>query len=168
MVEQLDLESRVKALESQLGKLNDIEEIKETKRKYWYCLDCLLWKELENVFAKDAEIDYGFGLHLKGNRLIARSLKLLTQKQFSVTVHQGHNPKIELIDNRHARGQWQLDQFGIENNCPVRIGGRYIDDYVREDGVWKIKNSKVVYSYWQVMPPKELKTPNPGEAAYGL
>ena len=162
MTEILDLEQRIQALEEEIRKLRDIEAIRSLKYSYWHCLDFRRWEGLEDIFAADAAIDYGFGLKLQGNRNIARGLKLFTERTFSVTVHQGHNPEIELAGPDQASGIWQLDQFGIErrSGIPVHIGLSYADEYARDGDCWRIRRSIVTHTYWQHLKPEEFQDRN--------
>lgn len=57
-----------------------------------------------------------------------------------LTLHQGHQPEIEIIDENSARGSWYLQDVVIQLEAGVRIDGSalYEDRYRKEDGEWKI------------------------------
>lgn len=57
-----------------------------------------------------------------------------------LTLHQGHQPEIELVDEDNARGSWYLQDMVIHLEAGVRIYGSaiYQDTYRKENGEWKI------------------------------
>lgn len=59
-----DLEMRIKFLEEECRRLQDVDAIKNLKYRYWQCIDKHLWNDVGSCFADDAEVDYGF----KSNR----------------------------------------------------------------------------------------------------
>lgn len=57
-------------------------------------------------------------------------------------MHHGHHPEIEITSETKARGTWELFNYMIDtvNNRAQRIAGVYQDEYVKENGQWKIKS----------------------------
>jgi len=57
-----------------------------------------------------------------------------------ITLHQGHEPEIELVDEDRARGTWYLQDIMLHLEAGVRLYGSaiYEDAYRKIDGVWKI------------------------------
>ena len=57
-----------------------------------------------------------------------------------VEMHHGSNPRIQVIDENNAKGQWSLS-YQLSNtdmNSLTQLGGEYQDEYrLTEDG-WKI------------------------------
>ena len=68
---------------------------------------------------------------------------------YSMRVHQGHNPEIELTSDTTATGWWELDNFMVtaETNVGLWIGAFYDDEYIKEKGEWKIKWTKVNFIF---------------------
>ena len=67
----------------------------------------------------------------------------------TTTVHHGHMPEIEIIGADTARGTWAMSDY-VEWPSDARnsrIGlqgyGHYIEEYVREDGAWRISRSRL-------------------------
>ncbi len=67
----------------------------------------------------------------------------------TTTVHHGHTPEIEITGADTARGTWAMFDY-VEwpsDAGNTRIGlqgyGHYIEEYVREDGAWRISRSRL-------------------------
>jgi hypothetical protein len=123
--------------------LLDTEAIKKLKAKYWRCVDNKLWDELAEVFTEDATLEYGT-TNPKGREAIIEFLKNSTGNKKIVTIHQGHNPEIEIIDEAKAKGIWALHDYLIFGSRMSLNGwGYYHDEYVKINGEWKIKSTKI-------------------------
>ena len=139
MAEIAELEERIRVLE-------DIEAIKNAKYRYWYCLDKKLWDELPDCFAENAVADYGpdpeYEGRFVGGDAIVRYCKWGTGEECMRTVHQGHNPQIEITGDGTARGTWELyfHMIDEEKKSVFQMGGFYHDEYVKEGEVWKISS----------------------------
>ena len=59
-----------------------------------------------------------------------------------IGMHHGHHPEIEITGETTARGTWGLYNYLIDrqNNRGQRIAGIYQDEYIKENGRWKIKS----------------------------
>jgi len=137
MAQLTDLETRIRVLE-------DIEAIKKLKAKYWRCVDKKLWEELEECFVEDATADYGPDIKLQGRRAILQFLKDSLGRDSVITAHEGHNPEIEITSATAARGIWPLhDYVVIQPNTRMNGWGHYEDEYVKENGEWKKKSTKI-------------------------
>ena len=100
MADLSDLEKRIRIME-------DIEAIKKLKAKYFRCVDKKLWDEMEEVWVEDAVADYGMGIELlQGIKAIMEFLKKNLGGDSMISVHQGHNPEIEITSDTTARGVW--------------------------------------------------------------
>jgi len=130
-------------LETQIRVLGDIEAIKKLKAKYWRCIDKKLWDELEDCFVEDAVADYGKNLNFRGRKAIIQFLKDNLGSDSVITVHQGHNPEIEITSDTTARGIWALhDYLVFQPNITINGWGHYEDEYVKQNGEWKKKSIK--------------------------
>jgi bile-acid 7alpha-dehydratase len=137
-MKETDLEKRIRILE-------DIEAIKKIKAKYWYCLERRLWDELPDVFATDV-IDYAGDniIGCQGKKDVVKHLVDLLDKG-GVNLHRGHSPMIDITSDTTAIGKWDLYLY-MEFDPQAKKGqegwGSYEDEYVKEDGKWKIKSWK--------------------------
>ena len=130
-------------LETQIRVLGDIEAIKKLKAKYWRCIDKKLWDELEDCFVEYAVADYGKNLNFQGRKAIIQFLKDNLGSDSVITVHQGHNPEIEITSDTTAKGIWALhDYLVFQPNITINGWGHYEDEYVKQNGEWKKKSIK--------------------------
>ena len=146
-MKQKDLEQRVQRLE-------DIEEIRALKSRYFYCCDRKDPKGMRDCF-KDGPvyIDYGaVGTFDNADALV----KIFTEigcHDHMVEMHHGMNPQIELLDSTRARGSWKLHYFLINtrDRTLTQLGGYYEDEYQVVSGVWKISRTRFVATSTLVM-----------------
>ncbi|MCX5998731.1 MAG: nuclear transport factor 2 family protein [Chloroflexi bacterium] len=132
-------------LEARIIVLEDTEAIKRLKAKYWRCLDRKLWTEMEAVFAKDATADYGPKYHLAGREAILQFLKANLGPDSVSTSHGGHSPDIGITGNTTANGIWTQNNLMVrESGMKIMEWGHYEDEYVKEDGCWRINRTKIV------------------------
>ena len=138
MAEPAELEKRIRVLE-------DIEAIKKLKAKYFRCVDKKLWDEMEEVWVEDAVADYGMGIELlQGRKAILDFLKKNLDRDSMISVHQGHNPEIEITSEITAKGVWVLNDRLIIQTIATLNGWRYYEDeYVKVNGEWKKKSTKI-------------------------
>jgi len=141
--------TELRALEARIRALEDIEAIKRLKYKYFRCIDTGLWDEIGNCFAEDAVADYIPGMPLQGRAVIAKFFKDNIAPAYTMCVHQGHNPEIELTSDTTATGIWELDNFMVtaKTNTGLWIAAFYDDEYLKEKGEWKINSTKVTFIF---------------------
>jgi bile-acid 7alpha-dehydratase len=138
MADLSEVEKRIRVME-------DIEAIKNLKAKYFRCVDKKLWEEMETVLTEDAVADYGMGIELlHGRKAIIEFLKKNLGRDSMISVHQGHNPEIEITSDTTARGIWVLNDRLIIQTIATLNGWRYYEDeYVKVNGEWKKKSTKI-------------------------
>ena len=129
------------------GSLEDIEEIRKLKARYFRFLDQQDWEGVRGVFSSDALIDVssstvrgsGRGVYSNRDSFVDSLSKLL---HGAVTVHHGHNPEIEMTGPDSASGVWPMeDRIWFPEGSPVRTlwgAGWYEEDYQRVGGRWRI------------------------------
>ena len=143
MAKPNDLETRIRVLE-------DIEAIRKLKSKYWRCVDRKLWDEMVECLTEDMVLSV-FSKLIQGRNECVQFLKDgLAQ---AVSAHQGHQAEIEITSESTARAIWALNDLLLDMQPGVDYTGfgYYEDEYVKEDGNWKIKRSKVAYYFTQVV-----------------
>lgn len=117
-----------------------IESIRKLKAKYLRLMDQRRWDEWIALFAEDATIrvtiageEYclwrGKAEILEGNS--GRNVD-------NESIHHGHTPDID-VDGDRATAHWQLMDTYLYPEFRTDSYGYYEDEYVRIDGVWKIR-----------------------------
>jgi len=134
--------SELEELRRRVGILEDKEAIRELRHKYFRCLDGKLWEEMAQCFADDVSAEYFNGeFKFKGKDETIGFFKMgLTEAL--VGMHHGHHPEIEITSDNTARGTWGLYNYLVDrtHNRGQRIAGIYQDEYVKQNGKWKIKS----------------------------
>lgn len=126
-----DLEARMTALE-------DVEAIKQLMFKYAYSVDAKEWDDVVSYFADDASINFGAVGKGVGKEQIAKFFKEVIPSRNSFTRHVVINPVIEVHGNT-AKGRWYFVVPATDRptNTAVWVAGRYDNEYVKRNGVWK-------------------------------
>ncbi|MEO8815308.1 MAG: nuclear transport factor 2 family protein [Mycobacterium sp.] len=136
-------------VEQRLVALEQIEAIKRLKYRYFRSCDAKDPETFRSCFiAGGADIDYGplggFSGPDQADQIadVFRRIALHTVggKPAVVDMHHGLHPEIILIEPDRATGCWTLKfrQVNLVEHTERVLTGEYDDEYVIEDGVWKI------------------------------
>jgi hypothetical protein len=133
-------------LERRIQVLEDIEAIRKLKARYWNSVDAKQWENLAECYAEDVVFESPFLGKMEGRDYIVKVLKRAMRN--IKTAHQGHNPEIEIRDETAAWGKWALnDCVETPDNKILKGYGHYEEDYIKENGFWKIKKSILTYVF---------------------
>ena len=136
-----------KDLEERVQKLEDIEEIRALKSRYFHCCDQKDPAGMRACF-KDGTcyIDYGAVGKFDNADALAKVFKEIGCHDHMVEMHHGMNPLIELLGQGRARGGWKLHYFLIntKDKTLTQLGGYYEDEYQVVNGAWKISRTRFV------------------------
>ena len=125
--------------------MDDVEEIRKLKARYFRALDTKDWELYESVFADDIVVDLrrAGGALFEGRAAFmeyARAMKIVQ------SVHQGHMPEIDLTGPTSATGIWALEDYNIWEDGTQNHGwGHYLETYEKKDGRWRIKTMRLSY-----------------------
>jgi len=138
------LESRLAALEAEIGLLEDTKAIKRLQRAYGYYLDKGLWQELGDLFADDPETSVEYANHgvYIGKERIREYMRRLVGggreegQLFNYMTMQG---VVNVApDGLTAKGRWRaLIQAGQHGELALWVEGPSENEYIKEDGTWK-------------------------------
>ena len=137
-----------------ISELADVEAIKVLKARYIRFLDTKNWDGLASLFTDDAVFDVGIELDRGKPSLTKAEYVRLTRDTLSkaTSVHQAYMPEVTITGPTTATGIWgmcdYLDFHGAPGPLPsggtvVRGYGHYHEDYVKEDGEWRISSYRV-------------------------
>jgi hypothetical protein len=155
-----DVESRLIALENRVGELEDVNAIRRLHWAYGYYIDFNRAKDVSELFATDGEVIFLSGIY-RGRDSVFRLYGTWFQNLFLENGGEGpvdgflldHFQMQDIItvapDRQTAKGRFRGMLFGGSHESrswkpdgvPLQFmeAGIYENDYVKEDGVWKIK-----------------------------
>lgn len=142
-----ELEIRIKELEKQVAKFNDIEDIQRLQKSYGYYLQHWMYQELSDLFADspDTELNILSGVFLGKESVTKYFTSLKSQNEDPEFLHQLMQLSgiVDVMaDGKTAKGRWfAYGAMSIplsEGVKPLTCDGIYISEYIKEDGVWKI------------------------------
>jgi hypothetical protein len=135
---------RIVTLEKHVQQLQDQVAIREVLIRYGEYLDARDYAGYASLFAKDGVWTGGFG-SASGPAAIQAMLEehlgkpepgFLNKSNF----HLMTTAVIEVDgDTAKARSRYMFFTASPDNKPTPALAGRYVDDFVRESGVWKIK-----------------------------
>ena len=151
-----DLEARLKALENEVVRLKDIEEIKKLQRIYGYYLERWEWEPVMGLFSDDPETSVE--INDSGVFIGKESIKKFfyrdeVPKEFLHVLMQVSGVVDVDPGGKTAKGRWY--GFGPHARpsdgevIPTLSCGVYENEYVKEDGKWKFRKilwSRIFYS----------------------
>ena len=121
--------------------LLQIEEIKKLKARYFRFVDTKRWDELADVFTPDAVLTIGPNPEdvWKGRQKIIDRIR--GELDDTMSIHHGHMPEIELTSDTTATGTWAMSDYLQGPRFTLHGYGHYQEEYVKQDGAWRISNS---------------------------
>jgi hypothetical protein len=139
--------------------LHEIEAIKRLKYKYMRCLDLKRWDEMEECFTEDARSAYSSGKYsFQGRDRILEFFRTAMGPEM-ITTHHVHHPEVELTSESTATGRWALEDTVIHLTHDITLRGAafYEDEYVKEDGQWRIASTGYERIYEEVQSRKDVR-----------
>ncbi|WP_072805860.1 nuclear transport factor 2 family protein [Rhodococcoides yunnanense] len=132
-------------IEQRLGRLEDIEQIRNLTARYCRHLDDRNWDALMEQFTPDGEFD---GLsHLVGRTEMRAFFSSLVSQGFSAVWHFTDNVEIE-VDGDSAVVRSYLWQPFVSDGVSSIAAGRYTDHVTKVDGTWLYRIKQVRFNFW--------------------
>lgn len=146
------LQQRIAQLEVTLERAESIRAVKRLQRAYGHYAEYGLWNDLADLFVENK-----IGYYLPGNMTREGIRKHYLQDMGKgrmglpdgmVYPHITLQPVITLEpDGKSAKGRWRVfSMLGVYGETAIWAGGIYENEYVIENGTWKIKD---LYYYSQ-------------------
>jgi hypothetical protein len=148
-----ELEAKIKALENEVQRLKDIDEIKYLQRAYGFYLENWMAEDLIDLFvdSPDAVLQVAAGQFIGKDNIRT----FFRHGKKDVKINKADNPEFRhqvmqlcgvvdvAPDGKTAQGRWYgfgANAFPHENGVsPNWMGGTYEVDYVKDNGIWKLK-----------------------------
>ena len=139
---------RLANVETRAARVDDINEIETLQGSYGYYTDKMLWDEVVDLFADDGTLEIGpSGVYVGKDSIRRYLLSLSGGRQGPLEGvlydHFQLQPIVTVADDgRTANGRWRL--FLMTGVAGSGSGGNwgegvYENEYVKENGVWKIR-----------------------------
>jgi peptidoglycan hydrolase-like protein with peptidoglycan-binding domain len=148
------LAASLEAAERRLGLLEDTAALERLNSIYGYYLAHLQWDDLTGVFSATGTIEIAMRGVYAGSASVRRNLNLYglaTDPQFGLQHnHMQFQPVITLAaDGMSAKMRSRaLSIMGQYERYSMWMGGVYENEFVKEDGVWRIKKDQVFNTYF--------------------
>ena len=121
--------------------LRAIEDIRQTKNRYFRFTDTKDWEQLATVFCRD--VRFGGEVLFEGADVVVGLIRDGTAGMR--TVHHGHNSEvwIDSPDEAHAITAFEDLGFSPAGELAMHGYGRYEEIYRREEGAWRIWECRI-------------------------
>ena len=135
---------RVAALEKRVQQLQDEKAIREVVIRYGEYLDARDYAGYASLFASDGVWTGGFG-SATGPAAIQEMLEKNLGKPEQGFVNKANFHLMTTVvvdvegDTAKARSRYTFFTASPDNRPTVALAGRYVDEFIREHGMWKIK-----------------------------
>ena len=125
-------------------RLDDLEEIRRLKARYFLHLDGKDWAAWRELFTPDLTTEGTKAPGTGRDEFVVAVEKLLAGR---TSVHQGHTPEIRFLDEDRARGVWAMYDYVETLGVAQRDGffgyGHYEEEYRRDEGGWRIAHLRL-------------------------
>jgi hypothetical protein len=149
--DQKELRMLAENLEEAVAFLKDLEAIKKLHARYAYLVDEGRMDEVADLFVEEGVADWGGTRgRYEGKEAIAAFFKERIPRAASMLRHMFVQPDIEVKGNR-AQAKWYMFGFGTynlpEGPAPAWNHGKYENTLVKENGEWKFKHLKFMFTF---------------------
>jgi hypothetical protein len=147
--------ARLARVESTVQGLEDERAIENLQRSYGYFVDKAMWREAADLFAADGTLEIGGRGVFVGRQRVLEYLTWLAPHGLTYGRMFNHlqlQPIVTVApDGRSAQGRWRfLAQIGDYQKSALWGTGTYENEYVKENGVWKIRK---LHAYFRMYTP---------------
>ncbi len=142
------LQARLAALNAQAARIEDANAVKKLQRAYGYYIDKGYWGEAASLFADDATMEIGVdGVYVGQARILERLMldgggNPGPGLPFGQIYHRMQlQPVVDVaLDGTTAKGRWrEIALLGHYHQDAEWGAGVYENEYVKQNGVWKIR-----------------------------
>jgi hypothetical protein len=146
------LEAQADARELQLARARSVRALENLHAIYGYYIDKGQWREAAALFARDGSWEFGQSGVYVGTASIQRGLSLLGPpglEEGQLNNYVMVQPIIHVdAQNRTAKARWRNDVLLARAGKGRWGGGVYENEYVNENGTWKISKLHYHVTFW--------------------
>jgi hypothetical protein len=146
------LEAQVDAREQQLARARSVRAVENLHTMYGYYVDKGQWKQAAQLFARNGTYQFGQSGVYIGPVSIERGLSLMGRpglEEGQLNNYVMVQPIIHVDEqNRTAKARWRNDVLLSKAGAGRWGGGVYENEYVNENGVWKISKLHYYVTFW--------------------
>jgi hypothetical protein len=139
--------SAVSNVEKTVTRLEDEDAIENLQRAYGFYFDKAQWKDAADLFADNGTLELGGAGVFVGKKRIQENITRTSPEGFvrgKLYNYLQLQPIVDIAnDGKSAKGRWRfLAEIGTANQADSALwgGGTYENEYVKDNGVWKIKS----------------------------
>lgn len=139
------LQRTVLSLEQRKSRLEDVNDLKRLQAAYGYYFSTARWDEVTNLFTNDASLEIGLDGVFRGKKRVREYLYAFGGGKAGLAPGQLNEyfqamPVITLSpDGQTAKGTWRAIVLAGQLGGAANWGeGPYENEYVKQNGVWKI------------------------------
>jgi hypothetical protein len=140
------LADRIASIDAQANRIDDYNSLRNLQQVYGFYYDEALWDQVVDLFSDDATVEVGQHGVYAGRASIRRYFYGLTGgrqglKHGELSIQGQLSPVITLApDGLTAKARWRvLGQDAVFEKEANWAAGVYENEYVKQDGVWKIR-----------------------------
>lgn len=167
-----DIAQRIARLQAEVETLAHVEEIENLQRIFGFYIDKELWTQAADLFADSGSIEIGGeGVYQGRERVLAYLASLSPEEGPRPGILNDHMqlmPVIDVYPDGTAKGRWHhFSQEAVAGESHHLATGIYENDYVLENGVWKIArihlytSMRTDYDHGWAKDAQPRSTPNP-------
>jgi len=150
--EVAQLEGRLLDYARELDNLVAERDIENLQAMYGYFIDKGMWNEASALFANNGTYEFGLNGVYVGNQRIREELTLMGPEGLEPGMLNNY-PMLQPIisvaaDSRSAKARWRSDVQLSRNGKGMWGGGVYENEYVNENGIWKISKLHYYVTFW--------------------
>ena len=153
-----ELQDELGVLKSQVQQHEDINQIMNLQRIYGYYVDKGQWPQVANLFSDNGTIEIAGRGEFRGKDRILEYLYHIVPGEENTTGlaygtlmnHMNLQPVIHIMpDGITAKGRWRAFMQVAQKDTTAMWGeGTYENEYVKEDGIWKISRLHTYINYY--------------------
>ena len=146
------LEAMADAQAHKLARASSLRAIENLQAMYGYYVDKGLWEDAASLFTDDGTWESGRSGVYIGRDSIERGLSLMGPEGLEYGQLNNY-PMLQPIitvaeDNMTAKGRWRSDVMLARDGEGQWGGGVYENEYVNDDGTWKISKQLYYVVFW--------------------